>query len=220
MATLLNIAPHWEEVTAHSLKWNQLLMAALRGCVFSQLLEDKATRLNYMEAVKDPEIRTVVFYDHGSGQGLVEDGGAGYILDERNLDTVKGKEVYTMCCLTAGDLGKEAYRRGTPTWWGYIREFSFMAHAEEIYGRLANMGLLLVKNDGLTWRQAYDAVIEAFNEEIKKAETGDPWVEITLINNRDALVCWADWNPPTELTLLERIIKWILDFLRRILGLP
>ena len=218
MATLLNLAPCWEETTAYSLKWNQRLMAALRGCVFSQLLGDKATRLKYMEAVKDPQIRTVVFYDHGSSQGLVEDGGAGYILDESNLDTVKGKEVYTMCCLTAGDLGKEAYRRGTPTWWGYKDAFSFMPQQEEIYGRLANMGLLLVKNDGLSWRQAYEKVVEAFNEAIKKAETGDPWVEITLVNDRDALVCWANWNePPTE-SLLTRILNMILDFLRRIWG--
>jgi len=108
-------------------------MAALRGCVFIQLLGGEATRIKYMEAVKDPQIRTVVFYDHGSSQGLVEDGGAGYILDESNLDTVKGKEVYTMCCLTAGDLGAKAYRRGTPIWWGYIREFSFMAHGLDIY---------------------------------------------------------------------------------------
>ena len=215
MATLLNIAPCWEEITAYSLKWNKSLMAALTQ-VKAQLLGGEATRIKYMEAVKDPQIRTVVFYDHGSSQGLVEDGGAGYILDEKNLDTVKGKEVYTMCCLTAGDLGKEAYKRGTPIWWGYKDAFSFMAQAEEIYGRLANMGLLLVKNDGLSWRQDYEKVIEAFNEEIKKAETGDPWVEITLINDRDALVCWATWNEPSTETFLEMIIRMILNFLRRI----
>ena len=211
------MAPCFEEVSTISLKWNQRLMAALRGCVFTQLLGGEATRLNYMEAAKDPQIRTIVFYDHGSSQGLVEDGGAGYILDEANLGTVKGREVYTMCCLTAGGLGEEAYRRGTPIWWGYRREFSFMAAKEETYGRLANMGLLLVKNDGLSWRQAYDAVIAAFNEEIKAAEIGDPWVEITLVNDRDALVCWADWNPPAEETLLAWIIRIILDFLRGLL---
>jgi len=210
------VRPNFDKVSEFSFKWCEKLIKDLGIKDFVDLAGNLATRENTEKALKENPSADFIFYNHGDKQGLLAQNGEGYIIDKRNSSALQRRVAYSMACLWCSDGGADAYRKGAKIVWGYKDAFSFMAQAEEIYGRLANMGLLLVKNDGLSWRQAYEKVIEAFNEEIRKAETGDPWVEITLINDRDALVCWATWNEPSTETFLEMIIRMILNFLRRI----
>ena len=192
----LNFCPDFDSATKYSFKWNQRLIAALNCSNITELLEKDATRANFEKYALDADL--FIFYDHGGKAGLVAQGGLSFAVDSRNVDLLRGAEVYTMCCLTAKGLGAEAYRKGIKVWWGYTENFSFIPSSEEIYSELANMGLLLVKNNGMDWTDAFYDVQAAFDAAIAKndAENGDPWVSVTLVADRDALVCWTDETPP------------------------
>jgi len=195
---VLNIAPRWDGDVAvqYSFNWNRVLIETLQ-CDPVELLEEDATRSKFEAALKEHAIDTVIFYDHGSETGLVAQGGTGYIVDKNNADKLKGKEVFTMCCLAAVDLGKYAYRQGAKAWWGYTKPFSFIPQDEQIYMKLANMGLIERRTGG-SWMKAHEKTYDAYTDTIERIreEGGNPWTIITLVNNRDCLVVWCNENPP------------------------
>lgn len=190
---VLNVAPRFDAATEYSYKWNRRLMKELEtSCV--ELLGNNATRAMFEAAIKADPFNLVIFYDHGDKGELIASGGREALLDRSNVGLVGAKEVYTMCCLAAKDLGPEAYRAGARVWWGYTKVFSFMPQHEEIYSRLSNLGLILVRKGGRSWMAAHKEVVTEFTREIENAT--DPWVEATLINDRDCLVVWCDENVP------------------------
>ena len=194
---ILGAAPQFDEVTKFSLRWHERLYEKLKGETFELKGED-ATRANFNKAVQEHDPDIITFFDHGNEIALIDNNQA-HLLDSGNLDLVKGRVVYTMCCLAAKKLGADAYRSGCKAWWGYTKNFSFTTTDEEIFGRLANMGLLLRLEQNISWNAAIKAVKEAYDKEIDRLEEegGNPWTIITLINDRNCLVCWYSENEPT-----------------------
>lgn len=201
----LNSAPRFDDATQYSFRWNRKLIEDYGVTDITELLEDDATPENFNRNASG--INLFIFYDHGDRNGLVAQGGKEYLVDSSNVERLRGAEVYTMCCLTAKGLGADAYRKGVKIWWGYTKVFSFIPQSEEIYCELSNLGLLLVKKDGLDWNKALDKVKESFTAAIEKndEENGDPWVSITLLNDRDALVCWTEQNPPPTTCVFRKM---------------
>lgn len=198
----LNVAPDFDEATHYSYRWNRALIDEL-GTDPIELLGIEATRQNFEEAINEANIETMIFYDHGSETGLVADGAHEYLLDKNNDKLVAGKYVYTMCCLAAKDLGADAYRKGAKAWWGYTEEFSFMPQNEQVYQRLSNLGLILIKKQNMSYMSAWAEVVTEFDREIEAAT--DPWTEMTLINDRDALVVWCDDNQPSTQCMFRKM---------------
>jgi len=193
---ILNVAPKFDVATEYSYRWNRRLLEEL-GEPAVELLEEDATREKTEEILKERrDIDLFIFYNHGVEDALIEQGG-GHLIDGGNVHLLRGKEVYTMCCLAAKKLGAEAYRKGVKAWWGYTDTFVFVTTDEEVFGRLANMGLILRRRERLSWDECLKRVREAYDEEIeKRREGGNPWTVIALVHDRDALVCWWDGNPP------------------------
>ncbi|GAJ02249.1 unnamed protein product, partial [marine sediment metagenome] len=193
---IVGAAPCFDLPTEFSIKWHERLYEQLKGETF-ELKEEEATRTKFNKAIHDHDPDIITFFDHGSEVALIDNNHAN-LLDSGNLDLVKGREVYTMCCSAASILGKDAYRAGCKAWWGHTKPFSFITTDEEIYGRLANMGLLIRLDTGASWNEVIEEVKDAYDEEIDRLEKegGNPWTVITLINNRNCLVCWHDGNPP------------------------
>jgi len=194
---ILNCAPRWDgdEAVQHSYRWNRALADEIKA-EMHDLLEDDCTRENFEEHASKTSL--LIFYDHGSETGLVAQGGNSYLVDSLNVSMLKGAEVYTMCCSAAKQLGKRAFRSGVEAWWGYTKPFAFMVEDEGIFCTLANLGLKLRKGGGLSWIEAVEGVKDATDEEVERIqeEGGNPWTIITLINNKNALVCWCAENPP------------------------
>lgn len=190
----LNVAPLFDMATEYSARWNEQLMEDLDEPHTSLLGED-ANWWNFNDHVKELDPDLVVFYDHGNETSLIGND-TKPLLDSRNVGSMRGREVYTMCCLAAKNLGPEAWRKGCLAWWGYTKVFSFVTTDEAIFCRLANMGLILLRKEHYSWEECITRVKAAYDEEI--ANGGNPWTVISLINDRDALVCWTDKNQPTS----------------------
>jgi len=125
------------------------------------------------------------------------------------VDLLKGREMYTMCCLAGKKLGPEAYRKGCKAWWGYTKAFSFVTTEEEIFSRLGNMGLILRMKEHLSWEDCVVRVKDAYNEKIDELrDIGNPWTIMALVGNRDALICWTDANqPPSDCVFRSTAIR-------------
>lgn len=198
---LLEVAPQFDDVTVYSLRWSQRLHEELGEKHVSCLRED-AVRDNFKDYVKEYDPKLITFYDHGNETSLIGND-MKPLLDSRNADLLNGREMYTMCCLAAKKLGPEAYRKGCKAWWGYTKVFSFVTTDEEMFGRLGNMGLILRRKEHLSWEDCVSRVTDAYNEEIGKG--GGPWTIISLINNRDALICYTDANQPPSDCAFRRL---------------
>lgn len=190
----LNVAPRFDEATQYSYIWNKRLVDGLKRV---DLLEGNAIRAKFNEAIDEHNPGTVIFYDHGSQTTLIGNDGKP-LLDSSNVKKVSRREVYTMCCSAAKNLGAEAYRNGCLAWWGYTKPFAFTTDDEEIFGELANLGFLARKVSGCTWPEARDRVIDHYNSTVDelREKGGNPWTIIALVNNKNALVVYTDETPP------------------------
>jgi len=204
---ILNGIPRFDQATQYSFKWNANLMKELT-LERIDLKEENWDREPFETSMNEnPDIEMLVYYGHGAKDGLWNQGATGYVVDSDNVVLLKGREVYTLCCLAGAELGKEAYRKGVKAFWSYSRPFSFVIEDEEIFGRLANLGLILRRKTGCSWCDAVDQVEDAYDLEIGKLQDGrgNPWTIFALINNRDCLVCWNDENPPDSDCTFRRI---------------
>ena len=185
---VLNDAPLMDEATKYSIQWNQRLWDALSDVNRIDLIDDKATRSLWEEALTKHNPDIIVHYGHGGEWQLVGDDGKA-LMDEYNCKKTSGRTVFTMCCSAAAKLGADAYRKGCVAWWGYIKPFSFMTTDEEVFCELANMGLVEWMVTGASWPKVLQRVKEAYDlkiDEIREAE-GDPWTIIALVNEFQSL---------------------------------
>ena len=202
---ILGIAPKFDDATEYSFKWFQELVKEVQSISTEKwvLLEkDGATREN-VEAEFDkwhPEL--IVFYDHGNEDGLVAQGGHGYVIDLANVSKFKGKAIYTMACLSAKTLGVEHWRNGG-VFWGYTEVFSFTLQDEELFMRCANAGLI-ARMKGATWDEALEIAKREFDKAIEEAE--EVWTKVWLRHDRDALVCYTATNPPQSKCRFRRAL--------------
>lgn len=194
---ILNVVSVSDQVTEFSAKWNNRLFAELDPISHVDLVREKATRANFEAEVAKNTASMIVFYDHGGAKCLY---GSDLqpILDCSNSCLMRGKEVFTMACLSAQKLGAKAYREGCKAYWGYCQPFSFVTDREEVFGTLANMGLILRLKKGYSWARCVEEVKAAYDRVIEELRTvsGAGWAVVALINDRDCLVCWTDQSQP------------------------
>jgi len=195
---ILEVAPCFDEVTEYSLEWSRRLHEEL-GEERTSCLREEAVRESFEDYVREYDPELITFYGHGVEDALVGNDQRP-LMDNRNVGLARGREVYTMCCLAAKRLGADAYRKGCRAWWGYTEAFIFVTTDEEVFGRLANLGLLLRRKQGLSWEECVRRVKKAYRKEIDaRRDGGNPWTVIALVHDRDALVCWSSGNePPSE----------------------
>lgn len=209
---LLEVAPCFEQITEYSLRWSQRLHEEL-GEKHVSCLRDTAVRDVFEDYVEEYDPELITFYDHGNEDVLVGNDEKP-LLDTGNVGILKGRDMYTMACLSAKRLGADAYRKGCRAYWGYTQPFSFVTTDEEIFSILANMGLILKRKERLSWEECVSRVKDAYNKRIEElGDEGNPWTIIALISDRDCLVCWTDvTQPPSDCTFR--------NFAVRIMGTP
>jgi len=196
MVGTIIVRPTFDIPTKYSFKWGGRLIEDLGIEDYIDLAGDLATRKNTEKALKENPNADFIFYNHGDEQGLLAQDGKGYVIDKRNNSLLQGRVAYSMACLWGKDGGADTYRKGAKAVWSYTKIFSFVTTDEAIFCRLANMGLILRRREHLSWEDCVSRVKEAYNVEIEKG--GNPWTVISLINDRDALVCWTDANQPSS----------------------
>jgi hypothetical protein len=205
---ILGVAPCFDQATSVSYKWFKELVKSLdENAVFPSekwiLLEkNDAVREKVEEEFDRLNPDWVVFYDHGVEDGLVQQGGDGYVIDLKNVGKFKGKAIYTMACLSAKILGKEHWRNGG-IYWGYTEVFGFTIQEEELFMHAANAGLIY-RFQGKSWEECLEYAKQQFNEAINKAKM--LWTKIWLQHDRDNLVLYSPSHPPESECMFRKLV--------------
>jgi len=188
---VLGVAPCFDQATSFSYKWFKDLVKSLNAD-WVLLMKDDAMRENVESKFEEYDPEVICFYDHGVEDGLVQQGGDGYVIDLKNVGKFRGKVIYTIACLSGKILGKEHWRNGG-IFWGYTEVFGFTIQEEELFMHAANAGLIY-RFQGKTWEECLEYAKKKFDEAINKAKM--LWTKIWLQHDRDNLVCYTQSSPP------------------------
>jgi hypothetical protein len=207
---ILAVGPVFDDITRFSRLWLDRLEGSLKGYAdITDLGAENATRENFEDQVRKLDPNIVVYYDHGSQEGLYAQGGRGYVLDQDNLVLVKGKVIYTLACLSASKLGAVANQVYGCVYVGYVKEFAFTLEEEGLFSRAANTGLIAYVYAEADWKRVKELMIQAFNQAIMEAE--DPWSKVWLSWDRDNLRVYATGvDTPSSSCVFRRLVLRIL----------
>ena len=167
--TILLIAPRVDEATIYSNKWASEVKDVIvsENYPLTYLGDGEVKREDVENTIKVQNPDLIVFYNHGNEDcwyGSLEE----KIIDLDNVDLLKGKEVYTMSCLSAKKLGVEAWKRGCSVYIGYKDVFSFNTDEEDLFKEAANSGIIKKIKDKVSWKEAFEYMKQKFNECIEK----------------------------------------------------
>ena len=166
------------------------------GIEVTELAEEDAARPAVENALErfNPDI--LVFYDHGDKDALiVQDGKA--VIDIKNCDRLAGKEVFTLACLSAKDLGPEVWRKGG-TYWGYTEVVSFATDSLPEFQEAFNCGFHYRWLEGDTRQSALTRAKETFTRlSVELVAAGNTLAAIFMRENGDNLV-YLDAHKPEE----------------------
>ena len=166
-------------------------LAEILGGEQKRILEEEATRVNFETEI--PNYNIFIFYDHGERDRLVAQGGQSNVLDLGNVDVVKGKQCYTMACLSADTLGVEVWKR-EGTYWGNKEIVGFTPADKEIFYEAWNYGAILRWKQALSWKESLDQTRSKCDDLID--EIDDPWGKVWLNSYRESLACYDGEEPP------------------------
>ena len=198
MAGCLVIRPRFDLVTSISFEWCGEVVGWLRDAGFGviDLAEGDAVRGRVEAAVEEYDPSLVVFYDHGDENGLLQQGGRGYVVDKRNDHILSGREVFTLACSWGRDGGIHAWRKGAKAVWCYIDVFAFTSEALDEFRRFANSGLRF-RLEGRSWKECLQLARQLAGELCRKLiEEGKYLSAVILQEDADALRCYTDETPP------------------------
>lgn len=160
------------------------------------------------ELVKGVEL--FIFYDHGSEDALIgQDEKA--MIDLENSYLLANKEVYTLACSSAKNLGRDIWNRGGK-FWGYADVVGFTTDALPAFQEAFNCGFRYRFIDGNTHEDSLNKAKETFNDlAFMLVDAGKTFAAICMRQNRDNLV-YYNGNKPEEkegclLTLLKLPIR-------------
>lgn len=171
----------------------------------------------------------VLFYDHGSRRRFVAQN-LGALIDYVSAKLLKGRLVYSMCCLSGADLGRRILNVGALAFFGYDEPFGFfIGPSEPAFRMSANEGWnRLALGDSV--RKARESMVQTFNNWFDFYTEGPgvddpnaPLISSWLIHDRDCLVVLGDMDltleeiptppEPEPPTTWERFIGFIWSIL-------
>lgn len=193
--------PLFDEASEYSHKWAERLIGAVKEKVDvkGDLSGEEATRENVEGMLEAYPKMDFVFYDHGAPEGLVQQGGEGYVIDKKNDHLLKGRVVYTLACSYGSDAGIHAWQQGAEVVVCYYDPYAFTAYDEELFCKAANSGYVAIADGEEDPKKMKQIMIEEYNDSIDR--TDDPWSKIWLRRDRDTLRIYNAEEPATECTL-------------------
>ena len=215
----VGIAPKFDNATNYSYEWYKGEHSFLDDNVGKWVLEDSLEKLEAVEKIAhksielhDPDL--VVFYDHGNLDYWVGNDGR-TLMTESGLYLLKGRSVFTMCCLAAKVLGVKAVRAGAKEYWGYTENYAFTYDSVSEHGDVSGYGLRQAHKG---YRNLFDVLEDARQHFYDVADRlrgdGKTIAAAVMVRDADALVCWNKNNlPVTPKSWLERLIEWIKKLL-------
>jgi hypothetical protein len=205
--------PRFDSATEHTfafaaeiLQWCQQA-----GISVIELAEGQAVRQRVEQELTEG-VDLFIFYDHGNEDALIgQDEKA--VIDLKNCDRLAGKEVFTLACLSAKNLGPEVWRKGG-TYWGYTEVVSFATEPDTLpsFQEAFNCGFRYRFIEGDSHESALTRAKETFTHlAFELVDAGKTFAAIFMRENGDNLV-YLDAHEPEEkegclLTLLKLPIR-------------
>ncbi|MBA7521942.1 hypothetical protein ES705_14054 [subsurface metagenome] len=190
--------PKFDEPTQHSFAFAGEILQWCRqaGIDILELAEDDAVRLAVENSLQTFNPDIFIFYDHGSEDALIgQDEKA--VIDLKNCDRLAGKEVFTLACFSAKDLGPAVWRQGG-TYWGYVDAFSFTTDSLAEFQEAANCGFKFRFIEGDTRQNSLQRAKETFSRlSLELIAAGSIFAAICMRGDGDALV-YLDAHEPEE----------------------
>lgn len=211
MTLLLNVAPRFDRATEYSFEWDSNFVDKYGEC--TSLLEKDAIKSKFDEHLPDHD--QIVFFDHGNEKYLIGNDSKP-LIDPDEAYKLKDKQIYTMACLSAKELGVAAYRAGCKEYWGAIDSIGFTLIDAHLFGEVFSEGALKRFKDKESIEDTMNSMLEHFD--LQQLKTTDPWTKTWLQKDRDMWVVWHEGNPPPEpepKTWWELLIEW----LKKLIGL-
>lgn len=201
--------PRFDEATQHTfafageiLQWCQQA-----GIDVIELAEDDAVRLAVEKALQrfNPDI--LVFYDHGDEDCLWGQGGDEAVIDLKNADLLAGKEVFTLACLSAKELGPEVWSKGG-TYWGYTDIVSFTTDALDSFRESFNCGFRYRWLEGNSRENALSRAKDTFTRlSFELVDAGKTFAAICMRENGENLVYLNAHKPEEKGGCLLALLK-------------
>jgi len=167
------------------------------GIDITELAEEDAVRPAVETALEKINPDIFVFYGHGSEDCLWGQGANEAAIDIKNCDRLAGKEVFTLACLSAKDLGPEVWRKGG-TYWGYVDVFSFVTDALPSFQEAGNCGFHYRFLEGDSRENALTRAKETFTRlSVELVGAGNIFAAIFMRENGENLV-YLDAHKPEE----------------------
>jgi hypothetical protein len=151
VASVVVVAPRYDEDTRITSGWSEELVAALQGFGVPaiHLLASEATSENLLKAV--PSVDLFVFFGHGDTDRLVGQPSSGLqgdgptLVDISTIRVLEGKPVYAIACNALLELGKQ-YANEFPSgcFVGYQDEFCLPPISHAHFGMVVNRGALMM----------------------------------------------------------------------------
>lgn len=116
MRDILYFSPRFDKATEVSNDYFEDLKVKENISTRDILERENATRENLEKKIKDYNI--LAFWDHGQSDALVANDNQNTV-DNNNLDLFKGKEIWTVACLSGKELGPKAIKQGVSFYQGY-----------------------------------------------------------------------------------------------------
>ncbi|NVM57281.1 MAG: hypothetical protein HWN51_04090 [Desulfobacterales bacterium] len=173
------------------------------GTNFFDFPGPEATREAVTELLKAIPQADFIFYDHGSEQGLVAQGGGDYIIDKSNSELLIGRIVYTLACLWGQDGGWQAKREGARAVHCYVEVVGFMTSALEDFQESFNYGFKLLHERMQTDEPNFQGILELEKKKMtelsdKLMKQGNFMAASWMNRNRDSLRWYNGGSEPPE----------------------
>lgn len=193
--------PRFDKATEYSYAWCKAVIDYITSdgkCDVSVAEIENAVKSVVERMLNDFPEAIFCFYDHGNEACLLGNDEQ-HLIDLTNNKLLKNREVYTMACLSAKELGVDSYHRYHTIFWGSWELISFTTDALEEFERAMNFGIKMRIDGETDWNKIMEATIEHDNKIIDELiGKGKIFAAALLRQDRDARRVWTDKTPPPD----------------------
>ena len=189
------VRPRFDSATEHTFAFAEAILEQCRqaGIDVVELAEDEAVKSRVEEELRKG-VDLCIFYDHGSEGALIGQDEEPAV-DLKNCLLLAEKEVYTLACLSAKELGAEIWRQGGK-YWGYTEVVGFTTDALPEFGQAFNCGFCYLFIDGEAHQAALDLAKTTFDQlAMDLLSQGKIAAAIFMRQNKESLVSYNAHGP-------------------------
>jgi len=200
MVECVVVRPCFDDASSFSFEWCEEVIGWLKEKNVSlvDLAKENATRGKVEATVQNENPKLIIFYNHGTDKGLVEQDGKGYVIDKENDHLLAGREIYTLACEWGADGGVDAWKKGAVAVWCYVEVFTFSTEALDEFQAFANAGIKY-KLEGHSWEECLRLAKELADRLCQRlVDAGKYIASILLKQDAEALRCYTQNSPPEE----------------------